>query len=59
MLITNSERCKRPLETVLLVVEDFWNLCGDEPYWLFQKLPAVKAVREKKVDSRNLTLNWV
>lgn len=32
MLITNSEMCKQPLETVLLVVEDFWNLYGDEPY---------------------------
>lgn len=32
MLITSSERYKQPLETVLLVVEDFWNLYGGEPY---------------------------
>lgn len=37
---------EQPLETALLVVEDFWNLDGDKPSELFQELPAVKALRE-------------
>lgn len=32
MLITNAEMYKQPLETVLVVVEDIWNLYGDKLY---------------------------